>query len=159
MARAHASLKQRYKLFKKAFKVATKIDRLAVIDLEGTEATRYVHFGKEDPAFAKHLRAWGEAGTATLKTKSTLKLGDHGIACMMVDYALDHEGDVYEMWDPTTNLIHTTRDVIWLRQMFYKQTQHISPDQTKHQRSADIPMPSCHNHPEQDDAHRGIICN
>jgi hypothetical protein len=128
MARAHAPLEEHYKLFKKAFKVATKLDGLTVIDLEGTEAMRYVHFGAEDPAFAKHLHTWGEAGTVTLKTKSTPKIGDRGIACMMVDYyAPDHEGDVYEIWDPTMNRVHTTRDVIWFCRMFYEQTQHSGP--------------------------------
>jgi hypothetical protein len=38
-----------------------------------------------------------------LKAKSTPKVEDRGIACMMVDYAPDHEGDVYEMCDPTRN--------------------------------------------------------
>jgi hypothetical protein len=45
----------------------------------------------------------------------------------MVDYAPNHAGDVYDMWDPTTNCIHTTRNVIWLQHMFYKQPQHIGP--------------------------------
>jgi hypothetical protein len=46
---------------------------------------------------------------------------------MMVDYSINHTGDVYEMWNPTTNRIHTTRNVIWLRRMFYEQPQHVWP--------------------------------
>jgi hypothetical protein len=125
--RAHVPLKERYQLFKKAFTVATKLDGLTVITLDGKTATRYEHFGDANPKFFKHLRTWGGAGLVTLKTKGTPKVGDRGIACMMVDYSINYTGDVYEMWNPTTNRIHTTRDVIWLRRMFYKQPQHVGP--------------------------------
>jgi hypothetical protein len=129
MARAHIPQNERYRIFKKAFSVATKPDGLTVITLHGKEATRYEHFGDANPAFAKHLCTWwGEAGTVTLKVKSTPKVGDRGIACMMVDYAPNHAGNVYEMWDPTTNRIHTTRDVIWLCRMFYEQPPHLGPE-------------------------------
>jgi hypothetical protein len=47
---------------------------------------------------------------------------------MMVNYASNHAGDVYEMWDPMTNQVHTTRDVIWLRCMFYEWPQQIRPE-------------------------------
>jgi hypothetical protein len=127
MVRAHVPLKERYRLFKKAFTVATKLDGLTVITLNGKTATRYEHFGNANPEFSKHLRTWGEAGTVTLKTKGTSKVGDRGIACIMVDYSSNHTGDVYEMWNPTTNRIHTTRDVIWLRRMFYEVPQHVGP--------------------------------
>jgi hypothetical protein len=38
---------------------------------------------------------------------------------MMVGYALNHPGDTYRMWDPKTKRVHLTRDVTWLRRMFY----------------------------------------
>jgi hypothetical protein len=38
---------------------------------------------------------------------------------MFVGYAIDHTGDTYQMWDPTTSRVHKTRDVIWMKQMFY----------------------------------------
>jgi hypothetical protein len=94
MARAHIPLKERYRLFKKAFSVATKLDGFTVITLDGKEATRYEHFREANPAFAKHLCTWGEAGTVTFKVKGTPKVGDRGIACMMVDYAPNHASDV-----------------------------------------------------------------
>jgi hypothetical protein len=47
---------------------------------------------------------------------------------MMVDYSINHTGDVYKMLNPTTNRIYTTRDVIWLRRMFYEQPQHVGPE-------------------------------
>ena len=41
---------------------------------------------------------------------------------MMVGYAPDHAGDCYEMWDENTSGIHKTRDVTWLKCMFYDPT-------------------------------------
>jgi hypothetical protein len=54
-----------------------------------------------------------------IKTKTTPKLGDRGVQCMFVGYAKDHEGDCVQMWDPKTKRVHVTRDIIWLRYMFY----------------------------------------
>jgi hypothetical protein len=82
MARAHLPLQTQYKFFTKAFSTATKLDGLAVITLDGKTATRYEHFGETNPAFSKHLRTWGEAGTLTLKSHATPKIADRGVACL-----------------------------------------------------------------------------
>jgi hypothetical protein len=119
MARAYVPMKIRYKIWKEAFQTATLLDGLTVMTIEGKTATRYVHWGGSNPKFANHLRTWGEAGTVKTKTKSTPRIADRGAQCMMTGYALDHEGDCYRMWDPKTNGIHETRDVIWLRRMYY----------------------------------------
>jgi len=48
---------------------------------------------------------------------------------MMIGHAKDHDGDSYRMWNLETGGVHeTTRDMIWLKQMFYKKTGH----RTKH---------------------------
>jgi hypothetical protein len=48
---------------------------------------------------------------------------------MFVGYATDHDGDIYRMWDPRSKRVQETRDVIWLRRMFYsKQSGEISSD-------------------------------
>jgi hypothetical protein len=47
------------------------------------------------------------------------KLRDRGLNCMFVGYATNHAGDVYYMWNPKTNGIHVTRDIVWLKCMFY----------------------------------------
>ena len=39
---------------------------------------------------------------------------------MFIGYALDHEGDCYRMWNPKTNRVHETRDVVWLKRMYYE---------------------------------------
>jgi hypothetical protein len=38
---------------------------------------------------------------------------------MCVGYADDHDGDVYQMWNPKTERVHITRDVIWMKQMMF----------------------------------------
>jgi hypothetical protein len=39
---------------------------------------------------------------------------------MFVGYSKNHPGDTYCMFNPSTGGIHDTRDVIWLRRMFYQ---------------------------------------
>ena len=109
--------------FKEAFKTATLLDGLTVLELNGVDATRFVHWGGENPEFAKYLRVWGEAGTVKTKTKTTPKLFDRGVHCMMVGYALNHAGDTYRMWDMKTNRVHETRDVIWLKRMYFEKEE------------------------------------
>jgi hypothetical protein len=120
MHHANVPMHTRYKLFPEAFKTATLLDGLVVITLDGVKKTRIEHWGGTKPSYANHLRMWGEAGTVKLKTIATPKIADRGVQCMFVGYALDHAGDVYRMWDPNTSRVHTTRDVIWLRRMFYE---------------------------------------
>jgi len=123
MHRANIPLRQRYKLYPEAFKTATLLDGLGVIDIDGVNETRYVHFSEKNPKFSKHLRTWGEAGTVTLKSKATPKIADRGMHCMFIGYATDHDGDCYRMWNPKTNRVHETRDVVWLRRMFYEKVE------------------------------------
>ena len=119
--RANVPLDMRYKLWKAAFKTATLLDGLASITLDGKTATRYEHWSGTNPDFAQHLRIWGEAGTVKTCSKQTPKVVDRGVHCMMIGYAIDHTGDCYLMWNPITNGVHTTRDVIWLKRMFFEQ--------------------------------------
>jgi hypothetical protein len=125
MAAANIPTKYRYKLFREAFTTATKLGNLRVQEIDGKSATRYEHFLGENPKFVKHLRTWGEAGTVKLKTKATPKVGDRGEQCMMVGYAPNHTGDTYRMWNPTTGKVHTTRDIIWLRRMYFSPTENV----------------------------------
>jgi hypothetical protein len=54
-----------------------------------------------------------------LTTNVQPKLCDCGLNCMFVGYSMDHYGDVYYMWNPKTNGVHVTRDIVWLKHMFY----------------------------------------
>jgi hypothetical protein len=39
---------------------------------------------------------------------------------MIIGYALNHMGDSYHMWNKQTNGVHITRDVIWLKWMYFE---------------------------------------
>ncbi|MEM9078895.1 MAG: zinc finger CCHC domain-containing protein, partial [Bacteroidota bacterium] len=51
----------------KAFETATKLDGLILTEVDGATKPRVEHC---IPAFAHHLRKWGEAGTVKIKTKT-----------------------------------------------------------------------------------------
>jgi hypothetical protein len=123
MARANVPMKIRYKVFTKAFKTATSLDGLTVIQIGNKEATRYEHWCGKNPDFSEYLRTWGEVGTVKTKLNATPRIGDRGIQCMFVGYLLDHTADCYEMWDPATSRVHQTRDVIWLNWMCYNRSE------------------------------------
>jgi hypothetical protein len=122
MAQANIPQRIKYKIFREAYKTAAILDEYVVIKRHSIEDTRYVHWCGANPNFTNHLHTWGEAGTVKVKTKTTPKIEDRGIQCIFVGYALSHTGDTYRMWDPKTGGIHVSRDVIWLNQMYYKNT-------------------------------------
>jgi len=66
------------------------------------------------------LRTWGEAGVVKIRGITTPKVDDRGVPCMFVGYSEDHPGDTYRMYNPAKSSIHETRDVIWLRRMFFQ---------------------------------------
>lgn len=119
MNHANVPMKWRFKLFSSAFKTATLLDGLHVIELDGKSDTRFKHWCGTNPRFIEHLRTWGKVGTVNLKDLGTPKVADRGIQCTMVGYTTDHISGCYEMWDPATGRIHTTRYIIWLKSMYF----------------------------------------
>ena len=81
LGRANVPTKVRHLLWREAFKTATLLDGLQVIELDGVTATRYVHWNKTNPDFSKYLRTWGEAGTVKLRNTMTPKVHDRGATC------------------------------------------------------------------------------
>jgi len=63
----------------------------------GKWAMQYQHMFGCNLHWTKHLRLFGEAGTVNLATRTSPKLADWGMQCMMVGYAENHNGDVYCM--------------------------------------------------------------
>jgi hypothetical protein len=119
MVRANISMNKRYLLFREAFKTATDLDYLVVTTVGTKKATRHEHFYGKNPKWMKFLQTWGEVGTVKVKTKSMRKLADQGVHCMFIGCADDHDGDVYRMWNPKTERVHITRDVIWMKEMMF----------------------------------------
>ena len=122
MAAAHVPLEIRKKVYRDAFKTATLLDALAAVEIDDIVKPRVEHWCGKLPAYAKHLRTWGEAGTVKTRSLSTTKIEDRGVTCMMIGYALDHGGDCFRMYNPVTSGVHETRDVIWLHRMYYPPT-------------------------------------
>ena len=147
----------RYKLARKAIETATKLDGLTPITLGGVTLSRYEHAFGALPAFAHHLRIWGESGVVSLKSKIHSKLNNKGETCLMVGYAHHHAGDVYEMWNPLTSALHTTRDIRWLERMYY--TSVFSPTTGAIVIKAGESIPHAHDndHDKDDDEEDALI--
>jgi hypothetical protein len=112
-----------YMLWRETFRTTMMLDGLAVIKINGISDTRYVHCGNCNPKFAKQLQTWGEAGTVKLKNKRAVKIDDRGYTCMFVGYPASHASNTYRMWDPRSNHVHITRDIIWLQKMFFNKSE------------------------------------
>ena len=59
----------------------------------------------------------GEAGVVSEGPDG--KSGDSGIEMMFVGYPANRESDSVQMWDPTKNGVVTTRNVIWMKLMYF----------------------------------------
>ena len=120
MSHAKVPVRIRYMVFREAFITATYLDGLKVIKIDGVKKTQYEHWCGKFPCFAHHLRTWGEAGTVKTITGKVFKVLDRGVQCMLVGYALNHDGNVYPMWNPSTNRVLISRDIIWLKRMYFE---------------------------------------
>jgi hypothetical protein len=109
----------RHLLFPYAAQMATKLDGLTVATINGITATRYCHQMGFEPGWTKYLHTWGEAGTVSLKEKKHPKVKDKGTAMMVVGYPHNHSLGTFNMWNPTTQRTHKTRDVIFLKCMYF----------------------------------------
>ena len=67
------------------------------------------------------MRTFGEAGV--VKEGKNRKTGKRGIKMMFVGYTMNRESDSKRMWNPATNCVVTTRDIIWMKQMLYRKAQ------------------------------------
>lgn len=120
MAAANIPAIIRRVIWNEAFDTATVLDGLMVVTVNGVTKTRFEHFYHALPTFANYLHAWGEAGVVKIRSYTTPKVDDRGVPCIMVGYAKNHPGDTFRMYNPATGGIHETRDVLWLRRMYYE---------------------------------------
>ena len=119
LVRAHVPNEYRFRIFPKFVEGITQLDWLVTVEIENVTKTRIEHFGKQIPKFAKKLRILGEAGVVTTKKKMQSAIQDRGTLCMFVSYCPNADGDVYTMYDPITNQGYRTRDIIWLKRMYF----------------------------------------
>ena len=121
MGAAHIPDDSRGKVSLEVLKCATMLDGLRIVEVNGKRKTRDEHIHGKNPKWAKNLRTWGEAGV--VKEGKDGKTGDKGIAMMFVGYPLNREADSVRMWNQNTNGVVTTRDVIWLKRMFFERKE------------------------------------
>lgn len=100
-----------------AVKLATYLDGLRVVTVNGVTATRDTHVFGSNPKWSTKLRTFGEAGV--VKEGKDAKTGNRGTPMMFVGYPANSESDCYRMWNPSTNRIVETRDIIWMGYMLY----------------------------------------
>ena len=119
MIAANVPTTEKHLMMPEAASTASKLANLIPETINNITATRHEHFYGHTSPITEHLKTWGEAGTVTIKSKLHPKSKDRGIVCMKVGYADNHPPDCYRMYDPNTKRVHVTRDVIWLRRMYY----------------------------------------
>jgi hypothetical protein len=117
--RANVPDTHRHLLFGKAVETATKLDGLVVEVIDGVAKMRVEHAGYTLPSFAKSLQTWGEAGVVKLKTDTTPKILAKGTTCVFVGYPDNHGAGTWLMYNPQTKGVHTTRDVVFLKCMYW----------------------------------------
>ena len=100
-----------------AISCATQLDGLVVVKIKGKLATWDMHLFGVNPTWSKKLCVWGEAGVVAEGKDS--KTGNRGTTMMFVGYT-EHKSDSVWMWDSCTTRGIVSRDVIWLKRMFFK---------------------------------------
>lgn len=121
-----------------ALKTAVQLDGLVPVTINGRTATRDEHFFGDKPSFVKGnaLRVFGEMGIVkNEKKRDKRKLGDRGTRMMFIGYPDNAYGDAYKMWNPITNKVIVSRNIIWANRMFYQPIEEeieivIPPDNT-----------------------------
>ena len=100
-----------------AIACATQLDGLVVVDMKGKSATRDVHVFGVNPSWSNKLKVWAKAGVVA--EGKDAKTGDRGATMMFVGYS-DRESDSVRMWDMQTSQVFVSRDVSWLKHIFFK---------------------------------------
>ena len=65
------------------------------------------------------MKTSGEVGVVTLTKKHHPKMQNKEKTCFFIGYDEDHAGDCYKMYHPETNKIYKSRDVVFLKRMYF----------------------------------------
>ena len=118
MSAANIPTGTRGKVAIEAIKCATQLDGLVIVKIDSESKARDMHVYAKLPKWTKNMKTFGEAGV--VKEGKNSKTDDHGIEMMFVGYPFNLEEVSVRMWNPGTNRVCTSRDVIWTKQMYYK---------------------------------------
>ena len=111
MTASNLPLKKRYLLSKECLQTKHILDGFTSVTVRGVMKTQYKHFGQKIPKFIQGICTIGEA--CTMKFGSDGKIDNEGVS--FLGYALDHERDCYQMFDPGTEQFIKTCDVTWAK--------------------------------------------
>jgi hypothetical protein len=117
MHAAEVPRNRRFELFPEVIMTMTKLDWLKLITVNKVKKTRIERYGLPLPNFNWYLCTWGEAGI--IKTGKDGKVGDRGVTGMFVGYTSNHKDNCYRMWNPNTKKISKTREVVFLKRLFF----------------------------------------
>ena len=76
-----------------------KLNSLVMVEINEANKACVEHYANIIPRWVKFMRTFGEAGT--VRTGKDGKVGDRGVTMMMVGYADNHEGNCYQMFNPS----------------------------------------------------------
>ena len=100
-----------------AIEFATVVDGLTAIDVEGKKMTRdQLVFGANNK-WVNNMHTFGEAVVVAEGKDS--KTGNRGTEMMFVGYPSNRSSDTFKLWNQNTNRVVTSRDVIWLKKMYF----------------------------------------
>ena len=105
---------------------------LISIQLKIKTSNWFERWNGELPKLEKSFRNWDESVVVKLKNKFTPKLVNHSDVCMLVGYVEINNYGVYLMCNETTNIIHVSRDVVWLKRMFFAKKEEAEEISDKH---------------------------
>ena len=69
----------------KAILLATLLDSLIIVNIDGIDKPRYEHDGISTPKWINDMKVFGEAGVVKLKTKISPKMDNKGKTCFLSD--------------------------------------------------------------------------
>ena len=121
MVVAHIPHDIRGKVAIKAIKLATQVDGLNIVTLGGKLAMRDEHVYGSNPKWTTDLRIFGEAGV--VKEGKYGRTVDRCKAVMFVGYLVNREVNSMQMWNPETNQVIVSRDIIFLKCIHYERIE------------------------------------
>jgi hypothetical protein len=87
-------------IWNETFDMATVLDGLMVVTINGVTKMQYKHFYGKLQKFIQYIHAWGEAGVIKIWLLATPKVSDRGVPCMFVGYAKSHPGNTFQQYIP-----------------------------------------------------------
>ena len=114
-SKIEGSLKRQ--LWAEAANTATDLDNILVKYKESKNSFQKFYKNKKKSIIST-TRIFGEMVVVTNRSLVKAKLADRGKVCVWLGYAADHAAGTHRVWNPETNKVILTRDVLFLRKSY-----------------------------------------